>query len=40
MNAMELIGLATIIYAGLRMLTGLINMVDEVKEQDRKDGRR
>ncbi len=40
MNAMELIGLATIIYVGLRMLTGLINMVDEVKDQDRKDGRR
>ena len=40
MNLLELIGLGAVIYVGLRMMTGLINMVEDVKEQDRKEGRR
>jgi hypothetical protein len=40
MTILELIGLCTVIYCGLRLLIGLVNMTEEVKEQDRQNGHR
>ena len=38
MNLLELIGLGAVVCVGLKALVGLINMVEDVKRDDRKRG--
>ena len=40
MSILELIGLGTVLYWGLKALTALVVMVEDVKTEDRKRGMR